>query len=98
MSAENYGGTSREAPLGGAPARPPGRAGRPRGRFPWPWRQEGRHFKLMLAVSIVVLLAIPFLVTSSIYWAAAALLLWLLTLAVQWLCIEPPGVEAENRH
>lgn len=79
-------------------APPVRRSGRRRGRFPWPWRQEGRHFKLMLAASIAVLLAVPVLLMSNAFIAAVALVLWLLTLAVQWLCIEPPGVEEKDLH
>lgn len=79
-------------------ARPGKPGGKRRGRFPWPWRQEGRHFKLMLAVSVAVVVAVPFLLARSAFAAAVALVLWLLTLAVQWLCIEPPGVEEKDLH
>lgn len=35
---------------------------------------------------------------TNVIWGAVAVLLWLLTLAVQWLCIEPPDVEEKDLH
>lgn len=67
-------------------------------RFRWPWQKEGRHYKLMLATSIAVVILVPILLLWKSYVAAVAVVLWLLTLAVQWLCIEPPDVEEKDLH
>ena len=67
-------------------------------RVRWPWQEAGRHYKLMLATTIAALLLIPILWLSYGPIAGVAILLWLLTLAVQWLCIEPPEVEAKDLH
>ncbi|MEY4544743.1 MAG: hypothetical protein RL685_938 [Pseudomonadota bacterium] len=67
-------------------------------RFRPPWQATGRHYKLMLATTIVALLLIPILWLSYGPIAGVVILLWLLTLAVQWLCIEPPDVEEKDLH
>lgn len=67
-------------------------------RFRWPWQATGRHYKLMLVTSIAAVLLVPVLWYFHVQAAAVALLLWLLTLLVQWLCIEPPGVEDKDLH
>ena len=67
-------------------------------RVRWPWQATGRHYKLMLATTMVVAMLLPVLWLLGSYVAAVAVLLWLLTLAVQWLCIEPPDVTDEDLH
>ncbi len=67
-------------------------------KLQWPWRATGRHFKLMAATTIVALVLVPFLLAYDLYLGAAGVLLWLLTVLVQWLCIEPPDVNEDDLH
>jgi hypothetical protein len=46
--------------------------------------------------TLVGLALVPFLLALHHYAFAAGLILWLLTLAVQWLCIEPPDVTEQD--
>ncbi len=67
-------------------------------RFRWPWQATGRHYELMLVTTIVAVLVTPLLWHFYEHVAGVAVMLWLLTLAVQWLCIEPPGVDEKDLH
>ena len=67
-------------------------------RVRWPWQAAGRHYKLMLTTSMISVVLILILWGIHQYAAAAGVFLWLLTLAVQWLCIEPPDVTDEDLH
>lgn len=67
-------------------------------RFRWPWQASGRHYKLMLATTIAAILLTPILWAVYSPAVGVAVILWVLTLAVQWLCIEPPGVEEKDLH
>ena len=66
--------------------------------LPVAWQGTGRHYKLMLATTLVALIVTPILWHFFDEVAGVAVLLWLLTLAVQWLCIEPPDVEERDLH
>lgn len=52
----------------------------------------------MLATAIVAILLTPILWVAYGPAAAVAAILGTLTLAVQWLCIEPPDVEEKDLH
>lgn len=67
-------------------------------RFRWPWQATGHHYKLMLATAITAILVTPILWAVHSPAAGVAVILWMVTLAVQWLCIEPPGVEEKDLH
>lgn len=67
-------------------------------RFRWPWQATGRHYKLMAWTGALALATIPLLWIFFSHVAAIAVYIFLLTLAVQWLCIEPPNVEEKDLH
>ncbi|MEO8179509.1 MAG: hypothetical protein ABI895_11820 [Deltaproteobacteria bacterium] len=67
-------------------------------RFRWPWQQTGRHYKLMLVTTIVAIIVTPILWAAYGPAAGVAVILWVATLTVQWLCIEPPDVEEKDLH
>jgi hypothetical protein len=61
-------------------------------------KTPGRHWKLMTASIVALVLATGLALAERWYLAVAALLIGVLTLIVQWLCIEPPHVRDEELH
>jgi hypothetical protein len=61
-------------------------------------KTPGRHWKLMTLGIVALVLGAGLALAERWYLAAAALLVGVLTLAVQWLCIEPPYVSDEDMH
>lgn len=61
-------------------------------------RSPGRHWKLMTATLGSFALAAISLVAAEYLLSGIALLLGATTLAVQWLCIDPPYVDDADLH
>jgi hypothetical protein len=61
-------------------------------------RTPGRHWKLMTATLASFTVAGFLLVASEHLAAGIAVLVGIATLAVQWLCIDPPDIDDAELH
>lgn len=64
----------------------------------WRPKEPGRHWKLMTVMLMALTGLSVILMCSGAHLAGAAVFLGVLTLLVQWVCIEPPGVRDEDLH
>jgi hypothetical protein len=61
-------------------------------------RKPGHHWKLMTATIVCLTLAGFLLLMTEHLAAGVALIVGIATLAVQWVCIDPPYVEEVDLH
>jgi hypothetical protein len=64
----------------------------------WRPKDPGRHWKLMTVVLVAFTGLSMVLMCSGAHLAGVAVFVGVLTLLVQWVCIEPPGVRDEDLH